>query len=163
MTPAPRSGDGAAGAPFAVVLRGALLPSAVAGLVAALAMEAWRGSGAVAGASVGLVLGLGFFASGLGLLSRFVRDRNPMTFMAVAMAIYLAQVILLLLFMLAFFEAAWLDGRAFGIVVFVITITWQVFLYRAWRRARIPVYDTVADPGRVPPEADGRGIHETPV
>lgn len=81
------------------------------------------------------------------MLSTLVRDRNPMTFMAVAMAIYLAQVIVLLGFLIAFFEAAWLDGVAFGIVVLVITVAWQIFLFRAWRRARLPVYDETSDPG----------------
>ena len=35
----------------------------------------------------------GFFASGLLLMDKLVRDRNPMLFMAVGMAIYLAQVL----------------------------------------------------------------------
>ncbi len=91
---------------------------------------------------VGLVVGLGFFASGLGLLSKLIRDRSPITFMAVAMSVYLAQVIALLLFLIAFREADWLDGLAFGLVVLVITITWQVFLVRTWRTARVYVYDT---------------------
>jgi ATP synthase protein I len=141
MTPAPPRPEASAGAPFAIVLRGALAPSAAAGVAAAIAMVAWRGSGAAAGALIGLALGLGFFTSGLAMLSTLVRDRNPMTFMAVAMAIYLAQVIVLLGFLIAFFEATWLDGKAFGIVVAVITVAWQIFLFRAWRRARLPVYD----------------------
>ncbi|PID96920.1 MAG: hypothetical protein CSA84_02200 [Actinomycetales bacterium] len=130
------------GAPFAMILRGALVPSAIAGAVAALGLVIWRGTGSIAGVLVGLVVGLGFFASGLGLLSKLVRDRSPITFMAVAMSIYLAQVIALLLFLIAFREAGWLDGLAFGLVVLVITITWQVFLVRTWRTARVYVYDT---------------------
>jgi ATP synthase protein I len=147
MTPAPPRPEASAGAPFAIVLRGALAPSAAAGVVAAIAMVVWRGSSASAGAAIGLALGLGFFTSGLAMLSKLVRNRNPMTFMAVAMAIYLAQVIVLLGFLIAFFEAAWLDGVAFGIVVLVITVAWQIFLFRAWRRARLPVYDETFDTG----------------
>ncbi len=151
------------GAPFAIVLRGALLPSAVVGVIAAVGLVLWRGAAAVPGVAVGILVGLGFFASGLGLLSKLVRDRNPMTFMAVAMTIYLAQVLVMLGFLIAFHEAAWLDGPAFGWVVFAITIAWQVSLARAWRRARWSVYDEPvgsapvagSDPVRGGPTAPG--------
>ncbi len=74
------------------------------------------------------------------LLSRLVRDANPTAFFAVAMAVYLGQVFLLLV-IIAFKDASWVDGPALGIVAFVVTIVWQVFAMRALRRARVPVYD----------------------
>lgn len=137
----PAAGPSTPGAPFAIVLRGALAPSALVGVLAAVAVLLWRGLGSLPAVLVGLAVGLGFFASGLGLLSRLVRDRSPITFMAVAMTIYLGQVLALLVFLIAFHEAAWLDGTAFGAVVLAITIAWQFFLVRAWRRARWSVYD----------------------
>ncbi len=138
------------GAPFEVVLRGSLLPSAIAGAVAVIGCALWRGPGSILSAVIGLAVGIAFFASGLLLLSRLLHDRNPMTFMAVGMAIYLAQVLALLGFMIAFLDADWLDGRVFGIVAFVVTMAWQVFSMRAWRRARIFVYD-------LPREGSGQG------
>ncbi|MFQ6170077.1 hypothetical protein ACK8HX_00600 [Oryzobacter sp. R7] len=130
-----------AGAPFGAMLRGALVPSTVAGLVAVVALVVVRGGGVLAGALIGLVVAVGFFASGMFLLSRLVRTANPASFFAVAMAVYLGQVIALLLVIMAFKDADWVDGVALGAVAFVVTIAWQLFAMRALRRARVPVYD----------------------
>lgn len=129
------------GAPFGLMLRGALAPSAVVGVLTVVVLVVVRGGSALAGASLGLVVALAFYASGMFLLSRLVTSANPFAFFAVAMAVYLAQVIALLLFMMAFVDADWVDGKALGIVAGVVTIVWQVFAFRALRTARIPVYD----------------------
>ena len=70
------------------------------------------------------------------LLSRLVRTANPQAFFAVAMAVYLGQVIALLLVIMVFKDADWVDGPALGVVAFVVTIVWQVFAMVALRRAR---------------------------
>lgn len=144
MTESPRPVASAPGAPFSVLLGGAVPPSAIVGLVAVVGVALVRGVGSLPSAVLGLVVGLGYFASGLALLSRLLRDRSPITFMAVGMAIYLAQVLVLLAFMLAFLDATWLDGKAFGIVVLAVTLAWQAFLWRASRRGRFLVYDEPA-------------------
>lgn len=133
-----------AGAPFTVLLRGCLPPSAVVGAVAVAGCVVGRGAASLQSAALGLVVGLGYFSSGLGLLGRLLRDRSPLTFMAVGMAIYLAQVLVLLGFMLAFLDAPWLDGTAFGIVVLAVTLAWQAFLWRTSRRGRFLLYDQPA-------------------
>ena len=96
------------------------------------------------GPLIGLVVSIGFFASGMFLLSRLVRDASPHAFFAVAMTVYLGQVIALLLVILAFKDADWVDGVALGVVALVVTLVWQVFAMLALRRARVPVYDTPA-------------------
>lgn len=130
-----------AGAPFGIMLRGALLPASVAGALTTVILVGARGSGALAGALLGLVVSVAFYAAGMAMLSRFVRSANPAQFFAVAMAVYLGQVIGLLLFIIAFHNRDWVDGRALGIVALVVTIAWQVFALRALRRGRIAVYD----------------------
>lgn len=147
MTDRSPSAEPHAGAPFGAMLRGALLPSAVAGLLTVVVLVVVRGGDALGGAAIGLVVSLGFFASGMFLLSRLVRTANPAAFFAVAMAVYLGQVIALLLVIIAFKDAEWVDGPALGIVAFVVTIVWQVFAMVALRRARIPVYDPPSDSG----------------
>ena len=144
MTDRSPSTDPHAGAPFGAMLRGALLPSLVAGLVTVALVVLWRGGDALAGALIGLVVSVGFFASGMFLLSRLVRSASPHAFFAVAMAVYLGQVIALLLVILAFKDADWVDGVALGVVALVVTLVWQVFAMRALRRARVPVYDPPA-------------------
>lgn len=148
MTSSPPLPAARPGAPFTVLLRGSLWPSAAVGLVAVLGCALVRGPGSILSAALGLVVGLGYFSSGLLLLSRLLRDRSPVTFMAVGMAVYLAQVIVLLGFMLAFLNASWLDGKAFGVVVLVVTLAWQAFLWRTSRRGRFFVYDEPATEGQ---------------
>lgn len=133
-----------AGAPFGVMLRGALVPSLAAGALAVIGVMAWRGASALAGGLLGLAVSIAFFATGMFLLSRLVRSANPGQFFAVAMAVYLGQVIGLLLFLIAFHDAPWVDGRALGVVALVVTLAWQVFAIRAFTKARIPVYDEEA-------------------
>lgn len=141
MTDRSQSTEPHAGAPFGAMLRGALLPSLVAGLVAVVVVVVWRGTDALAGALIGLVVSIGFFASGMFLLSRLVRSANPQAFFAVAMSVYLGQVIALLLVIMAFKDAAWVDGVALGVVALVVTIVWQGAAMLALRRARVLVYD----------------------
>jgi len=145
MTDPTRSSAPHAGAPFGAMLRGALLPSVLAGLLTVVVLVAVRGVDALAGALIGLVVAVGFFASGMFLLSRLVRSASPQAFFAVAMAVYLGQVIVLLLVILAFKEADWVDGVALGLVALVVTLVWQVFAMIALRRARILVYDEPAE------------------
>ncbi len=105
--PAPPA-EATAGAPFAAMLRGALVPSSIAGALAVVVVVVWRGGDALAGGLLGLVVAVAFFASGMFLLSRLVRDASPHAFFAVAMTVYLGQVIGLLLVIIAF------DGRGVG-------------------------------------------------
>ena len=148
MTDPTASGESYPGAPFAAMLRGALLPSTVAGVLALVAVVLWRGgSEALLGGLIGLAVSVGFFASGMFLLSRLVRSASPHAFFAVAMAVYLGQVIGLLLVILLFNDAPTVDGVALGVVALVVTLVWQVFAMRALRRARVPVYDHSAGPG----------------
>lgn len=148
MTDPTASAESYPGAPFAAMLRGALLPSTVAGVLALVAVVLWRGgSEALLGGLIGLAVSVGFFASGMFLLSRLVRSASPHAFFAVAMAVYLGQVIGLLLVILLFNDAPTVDGVALGVVALVVTLVWQVFAMRALRRARVPVYDHSAGPG----------------
>ena len=147
MTDRSPSTEPHAGAPFGVMLRGALVPATLSGLVAVVLVVLWRGADALPGALIGLVVAVGFFASGMFLLSRLVRSASPHAFLAVAMAVYLGQVIVLLLVIMAFKDADWVDGVALGVVALVVTVAWQVFAIRALRHARIPVYDPPTDSG----------------
>ena len=83
------------------------------------------------------------------LLSKLVRSASPHAFVAVAMAVYLGQVFVLLLVIIAFKNADWVDGVALGLVALVVTMAWQVFAMIALRRARTLVYD---EPSETPEE-----------
>ncbi|MBM6400643.1 hypothetical protein [Phycicoccus sonneratiae] len=134
-----------AGAPFAVMLRGALVPASVAGALAVLVLGVVRGLDSVPGSLLGLAVSVAFYASGMFLLSRLVRSASPHAFLAVAMAVYLAQVLALLVFFIVFRSASWVDGTALAVTALVVTLAWQAFAYRAMRTARLPVYDEPSD------------------
>lgn len=127
--------------PFTVVLRGALLPAAVAGAVAAIALGLARGPAGGISAVVGALIALAFFVSGLVLMARLVKDNNPLLFMAVGMSVYFAQVLVLLGVLIVARRVDALDSWAAGIAMLVVVIVWQAAQVLAWRRARVPVYD----------------------
>lgn len=133
-----------AGAPFAAMVKGAYLPAALVGAVLALAYFVTVGSESGWSALLGTAVTIVFFSAGLLLLSRLVRSADPHAFFAVAMAIYLAQVIALIGFIIVFKGQDWVDGRALGVTALVVTIVWQGFAMVALRRARVPVYDEPA-------------------
>ncbi|NHA68659.1 hypothetical protein [Phycicoccus flavus] len=133
------------GAPFAVMLRGALVPASIAGAVTVLVLALVRGPGSVVGSLLGLAVSVAFYASGMFLLSRLVRSASPHAFLAVAMAVYLGQVLALLVFFVVFRRASWVDGTALAVDALVVTLAWQAFAYRALRTARLPIYDEPAE------------------
>lgn len=138
---------------FAVLLRGALPPTVVAGLVTAAVIWVLNDTRAGVSALVGVVIAVAFFASGLLVMSRVVVDTgNPMLFMAVGMATYFAQVILLLGVLIVARGIESFDSVAAGIAILVCVLVWQVAQVRSWRRARIPVYD---DPASARPTDTG--------
>ncbi|HYN29679.1 MAG TPA: hypothetical protein VES95_07400 [Dermatophilaceae bacterium] len=134
-----------AGAPFAVLLRGALWPSLLAGAVAVVVLWLTRGTDGLLGGSLGVLVAGAFFASGLAAMSRLVRDASPLVVVPAALAVYLGQTIALLLVIVLLGDAAWLDGTAFGVAVLVVALAWQLFQVLAFVRARRPVFDEPAD------------------
>jgi ATP synthase protein I len=134
-----------AGEPFAIMLRGAVAPSVAAGLVAVGVFWGVRGTEAGFSALLGVLLATSFFASGLAVMARVIRDANPVLFMAVAMSVYLGQMIALFVVFLVTQGLDWVDGPAVGWTILVTAVVWQVFAMRSWRRARTPVFDPGTD------------------
>lgn len=130
---------------FQVMLRGSLLPSAVAGLLTAGVFLVVGGLSSGGSALLGLVVAIGFFASGFAVMARTVREANPMLFMAAALTVYMGQMIALFLFFMASTTIGWLDDVAVGVTILVVALAWQGASMLAWRRARVNVYD-LSDP-----------------
>jgi ATP synthase protein I len=131
--------------PFSATLRGSLVPALAAGVLSSVVLGLMRGVDGGLSALVGVAIAIAFFASGLLLMDKLVRDRNPMLFMAVGMSVYLAQVLVLLGVLVLARRVDALDSRAAGIAMLVTVVVWQVAQMRAWRNARVPVYDTPVD------------------
>lgn len=148
MTTPKRTESAPRQAVFGVVLRKALPPTAVVGLVAAVVLGVVNGLSGGVSALVGVVIALLFFASGLVVMARFVVDtQNPLLFMSVGMATYFAQVIVLFGVIVLAGRIAAFDTLSAGIAILVCVVVWQVAQMRAWRHARVPVYDDGDDAG----------------
>lgn len=138
---------------FRVMLRGSLLPSALAGLLTAGVFLVVGGRPSGGSAALGLVVAVAFFASGFAVMARTVREASPMLFMAAALTVYLGQMIMLFLFFMLSTQIGWLDDVAVGVTILVVALVWQGASMLAWRRARVSVYDAAGTAGSGPTEA----------
>ncbi len=153
-SPTPR-----AGAPFAVMLRGAFAPTLALGAATVLVLGLTRGLGGAASGALGLLVAVAFFSSGLAIMARVVRDAAPMLFMAAALSVYLGQVIALLLVIAVADRIPGLDDTAVAVTLLVAALGWQGFAMLAWRRARTLVYDEPSGPD-APGGGAGPGTEE---
>lgn len=132
-TPAPA-------APFAAMLRGALVPTLVAAPVIVIALWVARSARGGLAALLAVVVTIAFFAGGLLVMKRVTND-NPLSLLAGALAVYLGQVIFLGVVIFGLSGASWVDGTAFGIAALAVTLVWQVGQVLAFVRMRKSVYD----------------------
>ena len=134
--------------PFAVMLRGAFLPTVAVGPVAVVVAAVLGGGKAALGAALGFVIALAFFALGLVVMRKLGSASDPLRFLASALAVFMGQLIFLLVVIIALQDATWLDGRAFGIAVLAVALVWQVFQVIAFVRSRRLVFDAPDDSGQ---------------
>lgn len=107
----------------------ALTVPIVATIVVGVAITAWGyatsgGPGLLAGA-LGALVSLGFFLGGQLILARILRT-NPMISMGVAMAVYLAQILILFLLIAVLKNASFFDPRVFGFTIIGCVLTWTL-------------------------------------
>jgi ATP synthase protein I len=134
--------------PFAVMLRGAFLPTVAVGPVAVVVAAFVGGGKAALGAALGFVIALAFFALGLVVMRKLGSAADPLRFLASALAVFMGQMIFLLVVIIALQDATWLDGTAFGIAVLAVALVWQVFQVIAFVRSRRLVFDAPDDSGQ---------------
>jgi ATP synthase protein I len=134
--------------PFAVMLRGAFLPTVAVGPVAVVVAAVVGGGKAALGAALGFVIALAFFALGLVVMRKLGSAADPLRFLASALAVFMGQMIFLLVVIIALQDATWLDGTAFGIAVLAVALVWQVFQVIAFVRSRRLVFDAPDDSGQ---------------
>lgn len=142
--PSTRSGTD----PFAAMLRGAFYPTVAVGPVAVLVAALASGGRAALGAALGFVVAIAFFALGLLVMRRLQSASDPLRLLASAMAVFLGQMIFLLLVIVALQGADWLDATAFGLAALAVALVWQVFQVLAWMRTRRPVFDEPVETGQ---------------
>lgn len=130
--------------PYAAMLRGALVPTAVVAL-AALGVSAALGPRVLAGSALGAGLVVSFFAVTL-LAMRAARRFAPEMLLGVALAVYGTKVAVIggVVFWLR--DQPWLSPTAFAATAFACAAVWLAGQVRGFTRARLPVTDIEARP-----------------
>jgi ATP synthase protein I len=134
--------------PFAVMLRGAFLPTLAVGPLAVVVAALIGGGKAALGAALGFAIAITFFALGLLVMRKLGGASDPFRFLASALAVFMGQMIFLLVVIIALQSATWLDGTAFGITVLAVAVVWQVFQVVAFVRSRRLVFDAQQETGQ---------------
>ena len=134
--------------PFAVMLRGAFLPTLGVGPVAVVVAAVVGGGKAALGAALGFAIALAFFALGLLVMRKLGGASDPFRFLASALAVFMGQLIFLLVVIIALQGATWLDGTAFGLTILAVALVWQLFQVIAFVRSRRLVFDAPVDSGQ---------------
>jgi hypothetical protein len=108
------------------LLRGALIPAAIVGIIS-IALSTWlKGSAGLVGALLAQFVVLIFFAANIGV-ARISRDLDPVMTMALAMFSYMAKVLLLGVFLwliTTFIPAENCDRKAFALAAVAATFAW---------------------------------------
>ena len=108
------------------MLKGALLPTVIVGVICIAIFSVVKGLHGFYGALVGQVVVVIFFLVHL-LISRLSRNLDPMATMALAMFSYLAKVMVMGAFLLVltkFTSRDVIDRTSFGVTAIVLTAAW---------------------------------------
>lgn len=136
--------EASASTPLAPLVRAAVLPGLLVGLVVAVGAVINEGSAGLWGALAGTFLVGVFFLSGQ-LALRAFKGIEPALLLAVALLTYALQVVVLLAVYAAFANSGISDDdfstKAFGVAVLAGTAVWMAGLFWVAKHERIPLYD----------------------
>lgn len=122
------------------ILRGAVVPTVVAGVLAGVVAGFVGDAGAVVGALAGALLVVGFFSTSM-LVVGWVAERDTFATLPVAMFTYLFKVTILAVVFAVFRDTTLFDPTAFGIGILVATLCWLAAMTRAVATAKILYVD----------------------
>ena len=134
--------------PFAVMLRGAFLPTLIVGPIAVIVAALVGGGRAALGAGLGFAIAISFFALGLFVMRKLDSAADPLRFLASALAVFFGQLLFLLLVIVLLQGATWLNGTAFGASALAVALVWQVFQVVAYLRSRRLAFDAPPETGQ---------------
>ncbi|HJD80352.1 hypothetical protein [Kitasatospora aureofaciens] len=117
------------------ILRGAAIPTAVAGIIAMAISFAVAGGKGLLGALIGAVLVMAFFAFGQVALDRLTRS-NPHILMAAALMVYMTQILLVAVVLLVFKDTELFNRQAFAFTLIGCVLVWTGFQVRGALKAK---------------------------
>ncbi|MFF5028595.1 hypothetical protein ACWERI_06815 [Streptomyces collinus] len=112
------------------------VPSAAAGMIAVAVSAAVAGGKGALGAAVGAVIAILFMGIGLYVLQRTAKTL-PQLFQAMGLMLYMAQLLLLFIFVAVFKGTSLFNPKAFALSLVVTTVVWMAAQARAHMKAKI--------------------------
>ncbi|MFY1678854.1 MULTISPECIES: hypothetical protein [unclassified Streptomyces] len=127
----------------------AAVPTAAVGVTAAVIGAVAVGGRGVIGALVAAVVVILFMGIGLYVLQRVARSL-PHLFQAMGLMLYMAQILLLFVFLTAFRDTTLFDPKVFAFTLVAATLTWIAAQTRAHMKAKILYVEPEPVAGRGP-------------
>lgn len=118
------------------ILRGAAIPTLLAGAVALAACGLLAGAQGTVGAALGTVTVLLFFGISILAVSYSARV-SPQLLMPVAMFTYLVKVFAMLGLIALLRDVSWMHGKAFGFTIVGCTVVWLAFEIRVFVKTKM--------------------------
>ncbi|MGW2486827.1 hypothetical protein ACWCV9_06340 [Streptomyces sp. NPDC001606] len=112
------------------------VPTAAVGAIAVAVSAALAGGKGALGAAVGTVLAILFMGIGLYVL-QWTAKTLPQLFQAMGLMLYMAQLLLLLIFVAVFKDTSLFNAKAFAAALVVATVVWMAAQARAHMKAKI--------------------------
>ncbi|MER6469373.1 hypothetical protein [Streptomyces collinus] len=112
------------------------VPSAAAGVIAVAVSAAVAGGKGALGAAVGAVIAILFMGIGLYVL-QWTAKTLPQLFQAMGLMLYMAQLLLLFIFVAVFKGTSLFNPKAFALSLVVTTVVWMAAQARAHMKAKI--------------------------
>ncbi|MFJ9773376.1 hypothetical protein ACIRVF_19400 [Kitasatospora sp. NPDC101157] len=117
------------------ILRGAAIPTAVAGIIAMAISFAVAGGKGLLGALFGALLVMAFFSFGQIALDRLTRS-NPQIMMAAALLVYTTQILLVGIVLAVFKNTELFNRQAFAFTLLGCALIWTGFQVRGALKAK---------------------------
>ncbi|MFE6053257.1 hypothetical protein ACFQ6N_21065 [Kitasatospora sp. NPDC056446] len=125
------------------ILRGAAIPTAVAGIIAMAISFAVAGGKGLIGALFGAVLVMAFFSFGQIALDRLTRS-NPQMMMAAGLLVYTTQILLVGIVLAVFKNTELFNRQTFAFTLLGCALIWTGFQVRGALKAKTFYVDTDA-------------------
>ncbi|MET8245793.1 hypothetical protein ABZV31_16030 [Streptomyces sp. NPDC005202] len=125
------------------------VPTAAVGVVAVAVSGAVAGGKGALGAAVGVLLAMLFMGIGLYVL-QWTAKTLPQLFQAMGLMLYVAQLLLLMIFVALFKGTSLFNPKAFAISLVVATVVWMAAQARAHMKAKIFYVDPESEKSEKP-------------
>ena len=136
------------------ILRGSAIVAAPVGVIATVVSALAAGEKGLIGGLVAMAVVAVFFAAGSWALMRLTQDK-PQVAMTAGMLVYVVQILLIGVFIVAFSGTALFNGRAFGFTLLFTALAWVGGQIRQTLTSRMLYVDPAPS---VPPQGEAAPV-----